>query len=342
MDVKKDSTLLATMLLTTFETMTGVRRRSLSAWRSHVNGAAALIKVRGLEQMANSGGVRMFMQATLNLMTSCLELQIALPEHIMVLNAEVAKHADLSDPSWRYYETMILLTNFRAHVRCGIVSDPQEILAKALEIDRAALMILANAPSVYEYETVYTDVESAVVFAGCYHLYQDFMSATIWNGMRTIRMILQETIRDALLRLRSSRSTDSTDEQYTAQYHASANTLYQLQFDIIASVPQYLGWPPTKATSGGVPGHIFPWSHFNSRLLTPVHTMKSKSAGLPIIRSSAEGNLPWAIYLAGAIDVATEPVQKWVVETLETIGRSMRIQLAIFLAEDLRKKNAGS
>ena len=216
MDFKKDSTLLAIMLLSTFETVTGGRRRSLSAWRSHINGAAALIKERGLEQLASSGGVRMFMQATVNLMASHVELEIALPEHIMVLNAEVAKHADLSDPSWRYYETMILLTNFRAHTRCGIVSDPREILAKAIEIDRAALSIFANAPSIYEYETVYTDVESAVIFAGCYHLYQDFMSATLWNGMRTIRMILHEIIRDTLLRLRSSRSPDSTNEQHTA------------------------------------------------------------------------------------------------------------------------------
>lgn len=341
-DVKKDSTLLAVMLLSTFETVSG-HQRSLSAWRSHITGAAALIKVRGPEQLASSGGVRMFMQATVSLMGSCLELGIALPEHIEALNAEVAKHADLSDPSWRYYETMVMLTNFRAYVRRGNVSDPQEILARALEIDRAALSICANAPGVYEYETIYTDVESGIIFAGCYHMYQDFMSATIWTGMRTIRMLLQETIRDNLLELRSSRPSLSVDEQYKAQYQASTNTLYQLQYDIIASVPQHLGFTPTKSVCGGVSDHIFPWSHFNERILTPVHTLKSKSKspGLPIVRSSAGENLPWAIYLAGAVDIATEPVQKWAIGTLQKIGLSMGIKLAFLLADDLRKKNPG-
>ena len=50
-DVKKDSTLLAIMLLSIFETVTSSDQRSLSAWSSHINGAAAVIKTRGPEQL---------------------------------------------------------------------------------------------------------------------------------------------------------------------------------------------------------------------------------------------------------------------------------------------------
>ena len=37
-----------------------------------MNGAVALIKVRGPEQLASVAGVRTFMQATISLMVSCL------------------------------------------------------------------------------------------------------------------------------------------------------------------------------------------------------------------------------------------------------------------------------
>ncbi|CAD6574885.1 MAG: hypothetical protein ASARMPRED_006961 [Alectoria sarmentosa] len=342
-DVKKDSTLLAIMLLGVFESMTSGHQRSLNAWACHINGAAALIKIRGPEQLASIGGVRMFMQASTSLMVSCLNVGMALPQHILALNAELAKHADFNDPTLRYYETMVLLTNFRAHMRSGIIFEPQEILAKALEIDRIALSICANAPSVYEYETIYTHAEPGIIFAGCYHVYQDYLSATIWNGMRTIRMMLQVTIRDAVLKLHSSRPSFSIDEQYTARYQASTNILYQLQFDIIASVPQYLGYTSAKSTSGGVSGHNFPWSHFNDRIAPLVHTLSSKSepGGPPMIRSFGGYSLPWAILLVGAVDIATEPVRKWAIGTLQTLGRSMGMQQAIVLADILKKKNTG-
>lgn len=338
------------MLLSVFETVTSGHQRSLSAWTNHINGAAALIKVRGPEQLASISGVRMFMQATASLMVSCLEVGMALPDHIMALNAEVAKRADLSDPAWRYYETMALLTNFRAHVRHGIISDPQKILVGALEIDSCAMSICTNAPSVYEYKVFYTDAEPGIVFAGRYHIYQDYMSATVWNGMRAVRMILQEIIRDAALKLHYLRPPYSIDEQrYKAQYQASTDILYQLQSDIIASVPQHLGYAATttknkKSSSGGmVRGHHrFPWSNFNNcTAATSPRSLKSQSAATPMIRAFGGYTLPWAIFQAGDVDIATEPIQKWVIGTLQTIGRSMGIQQAIVLADKLEKKNTG-
>ena len=329
------------MLLSIFETMVSGQQRSLNAWTSHVNGAAALIKVRGPEQLASVGGVRLFLQATTGLMISCLQVGMASPEYILVLNAEVAKHADLSDPVWRYYETLALFTNFSAHVRHGIISNPQEILVRALEIDKAALSIFANAPSVYEYKTIYTYAEPDIIFAGYYHVYQGHLAATVWNGMRTIRLMLQEGIRDALLKLRSSRPSNPIDEHYAVQYQASTNTLYQLQSDIIASVPQHLGYPPTESTPGGILGHNFPWTHFNSRTATPLNSSKSKSAGLPMVRNLGGYTLPWALYVAGDVDIATEPVQEWIIGTLQSIGQSMGIQQAIVLAEILKRKKTG-
>jgi hypothetical protein len=49
-EAKKDSTLFSVMILSIFETVTGNNDRSLAAWAEHVNGAAALVKLRGKDQ----------------------------------------------------------------------------------------------------------------------------------------------------------------------------------------------------------------------------------------------------------------------------------------------------
>ena len=294
------------------------------------------------EIVISASGVRLFIQATTSLMVSCLEVGRTLPEHILALIAEVAKRADLSDPPWRYYETLMMLTNFRADVRRGVVSHPPEVLATALEIDKAALSIFAEAPSRYEYETIYTNAEPGVVFAGCYHVYQDYLSATIWNGMRAIRLMLHEIIRDILLKPCPCGTSFSTDEQYKAQLQLSTDIMYQMQSDIIASVPQHLGYAPTKSTSAPTSEHSFPWSHFNKRLPTSQQTPGLDSAGPPMIRVFGGYTLPWALYIAGAIDIATEPVRLWIIETLQRMGRSMGIQQAIVLADKLHKEDTGA
>ncbi len=274
-------------------------------------------------------------------MLSCLEVGMALPEYILALSGEIAKRADLRDPTWRYYETTLMLTNFRAHVIHGVISSPLEILATALEIDKAALEICADAPSTYEYDTVYTDADPDIIFDGCYHVYQDYLSATVWNGIRTIRIMLHEIIRDTLPKLHSTKPSFPTNEQYTTQYQTSTDILLQMQSEIIASVPQHLGYASTKTKSGLASDHFFPWSHFNSRIASQYRSLKSKSAGPPMIRLFGGYTLPWTVYLAGAVDVANEPVQKWAVGTLQRIGRTMGIQQALVLADRLDKRDTG-
>ena len=328
------------MLLSIVETMISGHQRSLDAWTSHINGAAALIKVRGPEQLASVGGVRLFSQATAGLMVSCMGLEMALPDHISASIAQLAEHADVSDPTWLNYELGMSLTNFRAQVVSGVISDRQEILSRALELEQTALSVFANCPSIYEYETIFTDADPGIIFAGCYHVYQDYMAATVWNGVRSIRIMLQEMIRDAIEKLRSCTPSRSIDDQYTAQYQTSTRTLYQLQSEVIASVPQHLGYVSTKSLSGAAPSHSFLWSHFKHRTSNPFHSFDTTPNESPMIRLMGGYPLPWALYLVGAIDIATRPVTDWVIRTLHEIGRSMGLQQAVALADRLEKERS--
>ncbi|MCJ1438959.1 hypothetical protein MMC27_008349 [Xylographa pallens] len=378
MDVKKDSTLLSIMILGMFETVTGRTQRSLEAWASHVNGAAALLKIRGPEQMITPGGRRMFAQVTSTLVTTCLQHQLEVPDHILELRNEAVKYQTINDPIWRFIKFMILFTNFKAQVEHKEINDPLVILARALELDQMFLSLCSNIPPGWEYTTIYTDSDPDVIYAGYYHLYQDFMIAQLWNGMRTFRIMLQEIIRGVLVGKFGSLPEDQIERDcaaqcqntmalsyqsqdnmspsvsslhtsyarknsssFSAQFQKSLSISYQLQSDILASIPQHIGYA-SKPNNQPSSLQRFLWSNFGSKHPYPLSAPNSPSSSshLPLIRMSEGFALLWPLYTAGIMNVATEPVQRWVVEMLRKIGRSMGTQQAFVLADMLEQRIA--
>ncbi|MCJ1380777.1 hypothetical protein MMC17_003886 [Xylographa soralifera] len=379
-DVKKDSTLLSIMILGMFETVTGRNRRSLEAWANHVNGAAALLKIRGPEQMITPGGRRMFAQVTSTLVTTCLQHQLAMPDHILELRNEGAKYQATDDPIWHFFEFMILFTNFKAHVEHGEVNDPPVILARALELDRMFLSLCSNVPPGWEYTTIYTNADPEVIYAGYYHLYHDFIIAQLWNGMRTFRIMLHEIIRGVLTgefgtlpeyqmerdcaaqfqntTVLSYQSQDDSlpstsiphtgyarnnRNSFSAQFQKSLSISYQLQSDILASIPQHIGYA-SKPSNQPSSLQRFLWSNFDSKHPYPLSApiSPSSSSHLPLIRMTEGYTLLWPLYTAGIMNIATVPVQRWVAEMLRKIGRSMGTQQAFVLADMLEQKIASN
>ncbi len=341
-DVKKDSTLLAVMILGIFETVTGFNQRSLNAWAEHISGAAALVKLRGLEQLRTPAGRRMFIQVTSSLLISCIQRRLALPAHIIELRAEAAKYIDATEPAWRVQESMIAFADFRSKTRAGVITGLQSILSKALEIDGTLLEIFSDVPAGWEYETVFTNANPDVVFDGRYHVYYDYWVAQLWNAMRTIRILLNEQIREVLLQGFSSKPPLFLGPEYTAQLQISTDILYELASDILASVPQHLGLvskPPQQSSASGsaTPARSdqtssrFLWTDFDESSAA-IPWMRRDSTAKPMIRASGGYFLLWPLFLVGCMDTTTDPVRLWVIKNLESVGRSMGIQQALVLA----------
>jgi hypothetical protein len=321
-DAKKDSTLLAVMILGIFETITGCNQRSLKAWTEHINGSAALVGLRGMEQLKTPAGRRMFIQATSNILTSCIQRQLPVPTHILELRAEAAKyifelgpeaakHFQTVQLGWFVHENMIALANFCSQTRSGAVSDPQVILSRALEIDGALLGVFSDIPPCWEYEIMFTDTNNDIVYNGCYHVYYDYGVAQLWNAMRTIRILLNEQIRKAILAGLGSKPPRFLGPEYTAQLQISTDIILQMQADILASVPQHLGYVSSPSEVLSEP---------------------------PLIRSVSGFFLMWPLFLCGVIDMASKPIQRWVIQTLQYIGRTMGIQQAFVVAEVVERQ----
>jgi hypothetical protein len=306
-EVQKDSTLFAVMILSIYETVSGTNERSLGAWTEHVNGAAALVKLRGMDQFKTLAGQRMFLQVTSNLMVSCVQRTIAMPSHMIELRDEAAKWMDTSSPAWPLSGIIIDYTIFRAKVReCKIVG-PRKIVEGALDIDRRFMDILDKLPPSWKFETKYTDENPELVWNGRYHVYTDFWMAQAWNGLRVYRILLHEAICDQILVASEALTPIFTEEEASTLFERSTKTLLEMQGDILASVPHHM---PTIVSN------------------RPSSLLEGSRAYFIL----------WPLYLAAAMDMTTEEIQRWVAGRLRAIGESVGILHATLLADLVESK----
>ncbi|KAI9852075.1 MAG: hypothetical protein M1838_001872 [Thelocarpon superellum] len=232
--VKKDSTLLATMMLGVFETMTGHTPSSLTAWISHIDGAAALVKLRGSEQLRTWNGRRLFLQATTYLMNNCLQRSLPLPKEIMDLTAELGTYMDGTDRIWRLHLASCDVVNFRADVRQDLQPGRTERLTRALELDRRLMHIFSELPLGWDYQIIQTEEDRDLVLTGYYHIYPNFFLVQVWNGARLMRMMLNEIICDDLVAGFAATPALFQVDEYLAHLTRSKETLSQLQAGVIA------------------------------------------------------------------------------------------------------------
>lgn len=343
-EVKKDSTLLAVMVLGIFETLAGKSENSLTAWAAHLNGAAALMKIRGPPQMATVAGRRLYGQITASLATSCLQQEIELPDHILELREELDKYVDINNLAWQNHHVLMQFTNFFAKVQKGKITNLQIILDRALELDNKLALIFSHVTQDWTFSILYTNDDPEVVYHGYYHVYQHALSAMMWNGMRTMRIMLNEIIRNMLLRGFLAKPPMFFDRKHTEQLQKSTDTLYQVSSDIIASVPQYLGYTsasniPSPHSPFGSPEPLRrrktgPWSESVS--VNQYSPWDSVQASVPLLRTAGY-QLPWALFLVGVTEMVTEPVLRWVIKTLGRVRDVLGIQQANVLAERLER-----
>lgn len=344
-EIKKDTTLLAIMILGVFETLTGREEDSLIAWAAHLKGAAALMETRGPQQVSTVAGRRLYGQITSGLISVCLQQEIAIPGHILDLSREVFTYDDTNDVIWATQRVILLFTNFYAKLKHGEIVDLHEILNKSQKLEDMLIRTFVDVPRDWTFTTVYTEDNPDLIYHGCYHLYHHALAAISWNGMRTIRIMLNEIMRDTLLLGLSAEPPLFVEPKYTEQLQSSTDTLYQISFDIIASVPQYLGYAGgnslrspfsgisegTESSSRGAPSSRSDHNSKGHRI-----PLDAVNVSVPLLRTALY-NLPWVLLVVGSSGLVTEPILRWIIRTLKLISTSLGIRQATILATRLEQ-----
>ncbi|TEY53010.1 hypothetical protein BOTCAL_0252g00080 [Botryotinia calthae] len=321
--VKRDSTLLAILILGIFETITGKNQKSMKAWAEHIHGAAAVVKLRGPEAIKKSGGIRLLAQVTSSLLISCIQRDIPIPKYIVEITEFAQKEMTNIDPAWIAQRIMIDYTFFNAKYHAGYYSDAQELLDDAEALDERFLAFFTNIPKGWEYTIVQTDKDSDVVFDGYYHVYYDHWVAQIWNAIRELRILLNETIREVLLKDFTSPVPSLLGSEYAEQFQICTEIVYHLQAEILASVPQHMGYVSRKSA------HPHLWSDFEKDGL---------GTDFPTIRFSGGYFLIWPLFLVGNLRLSTPEARAFCVKNLRHVGTHMGIEHANLLDSIVEQK----
>ena len=97
----KDSTMLAVLILGTYEFVSGRTPQTIRAWQEHVSGAAALASMRGAAQFRTNAGTRMFIMLCHTVLISCVRSGLPMPQTMVDLRNELWNLTDTRGPIWR-------------------------------------------------------------------------------------------------------------------------------------------------------------------------------------------------------------------------------------------------
>ncbi|KAF1846173.1 uncharacterized protein K460DRAFT_377454 [Cucurbitaria berberidis CBS 394.84] len=383
-EVKADTTLAAVNLLSTFEATSN--DSSLDAWSNHVDGAASLVKMRGMEQFSTPAGQRMYIHTVTLLTMNCMGKGVALPEYIREMNQEVWSHLDLKDPRNAFFFLHIKTIDLRARIINQQVIELADIIQSALKLDDIAISIFQDAGSDWEYEEVPCDVQWGI-YGDCYHVYPTCAAAQTWNWVRYNRIYFHDIIRNSILAGIATSPPTLTASEYYEQLAKSTRTLYAMQSEILASMPQFMHDVPMFVPDRTNPNNssLFPGSSTAitdaaksdtpiSSSFTPQETRSpscnasspsslggsrgfhenfraestlvpydfigngATTERIPILRVSGGYSTVWALYVAGAMPIASPKSQDLVYTYLNRIAREFGLNQAKLLSKALQIK----
>ncbi|GES62315.1 C6 finger domain protein [Aspergillus terreus] len=318
-EAKTNATLAAVLLLAIFEVVTSRTPRTIEKWTSHIYGAAALLELRGAEQLQDEDGLKLFVQLRFQIITSCLQRAAHVPRSVL----ECAKIAMYLRPQTEAYGDRLItiagrLSNLRADINRKMRTDQREILSAAYAIEAELMAWVAGLPP----EFMYTVVEhpSPDPFANMlgrtdspcgnrYHIYHDLWLAHSWNQYRCARIIVSEIILGCLRRLSFRSPAMAISGELQNHCTRLRSSTRELARDICATVPFHFG-------------------------IGNVGTKPSEY--LPLNQAYLGGLLAlWPLVLAGATEGKNHPLRVWVIHCLRIIGHTMGIDQALALIEVL-------
>jgi hypothetical protein len=396
-DSLADATLFAVLILTVFETYTVPPTETdaltppssssckdpqvpNSAWSNHISGAAGLLEARGIAQFDSPDGIRLFLQACIPLCVNCMQAGRRVPPVIrnLITDAQRLYPDRISSagtstgylpkqPPWTSFSLLVRYTDFLGAIRQREITNLIDIVTRIRDIDGAAAQMITSYADHDGPETVYdvaprpTDTES-ITPLGYAHRYSSFAFAELLNGCRGMRLQLNQILRNALLIGLTQRPPLFTDADSSTLLHRTHQTLQSLSHQVIASVPQYLGYirattthlnpdpyDPTTTTAGrststsssptptnplsrssnsssssSTPNFL--WTHF----APPDPTFLGQ---LPLVRSASGGNVAWALFAVALVDTTSEDTQLWCGRRLLQFGRECGAAQAKALGE---------
>ena len=308
-DVRKDSTILSTILLGVFEQITGCTEESTKSASAHVRGAAELIRLRGSKQIQSKRGRRILFEVARAIICKCFERSIGIPDHLVDLIAHTP--SDRQAPSQSASKAIIQLNSFIARIKTDGTHDSGYVVEKILELERPLAEICENPPPGWDIKPFYnTNPEaSSIVFNHRFTICEHIGVSNIMNVIRAGRIDAHETL------INAHEHCPSAVPQW--QYIQSVRIREEMKQAILAAVPYFLGY--TKKVGG-------------KYIITTdsPETWPARSYGIL-----------WPISVCGRMSSVDDNTRQYCIRCFDEIGRRMGIQQALLLRRELETLGGG-
>lgn len=303
---------------------------NIDSWTNHINGATALLEIRGTDQLKTSAGLRLFLYLRYQIVSvvdhsfdlkltpqqtvSCLQRDARVPDSLL----ERTDMAMFLQPAEAHGNRLVMiigkLSNLRADIRANLYNNEREIILVASAIEADLIAWLAALPPEFNYTT---HISSPFDFAfqkrlrgispydDQYHVYPSPWVCNSWNQYRSARIIVSEIILSHVRKISDSSSLALLSEEFRLQCRTLRSTIRRFAVEICRSVP----------------------FHFNAHQV-------DRDSSLPPPESYIGGLvLLWHLFVAGVVEPPQHRLRRWVVQCLEMIGNTMGIDQALAVAD---------
>ncbi|CAG8234513.1 unnamed protein product [Penicillium salamii] len=313
-EAKTNQTLGAVVLLAIYEVVTSRAPEDIDSWTNHINGATALLDIRGTDQLKTETGLRLFLHLRYQVIISCLQRDARVPQSLL----ECTKIAMFLRPAEAHGNRLIMiigkLSNLRADIRADAYTDEQEIISAASAIEADLIAWLASLPPEFNYATNTKSPFDFVFqrrFRGIspyddqYHVYPNLWVCNSWNQYRSARIIVSEIILSHVRKISDRTSLTSLSDEFRIQCKTLRSTIRRLAVEICRGVP----------------------FHFNAH-------QANREPNLPPPESYIGGLvLIWPLFVAGIVESPDHGLRRWVIKCLQMIGRTMGLDQALAVAD---------
>lgn len=314
----KNTTLMASLLLDLFEKITDTQTRN-NSWTSHVNGALALVRLRGLDQFQDEPDFNMLVRLYTHYIVSCVASDSPVPHNLNAIEVYIGKRLGVEYPMLRLSNLMVQYANLRCEIRKDILSN-DECIELSMELDGHIQVLDRELPAFWQYSTIPLEQKSERAFDIYFHSYSNPMICQARNFFRIMRIILNESLIQQVL----VSSTSPRDLALTMFAHDNIQTVAG---EICASVPQYMDCDgaarhrlPTSEKSDFCTNHILARGHSHS----PNHQLDCYTLIFPL-------------YVA-ARSKAVPDMKPWIIKTLHYMSTHFHIRNAELVARILEQE----
>ena len=258
----------------------------MRSWSRHVRGATALLSLRGEDSLSGIALLELFLHLrqqivsnsndlaakTMELitmkLTDCLQRRAPTPQIVVDWSCKV-KNLVSGPKLWEnsLEDISIRLCDLRSSIKQGSI-DNDEAIRLAATLDEELEAWLSKVPEYFSYSKIYDFENPGDVFFGCYHVYSETRVVSVWNHYRSLRIITNEVIIDAI-----SSSGNATSRE--VQRLSSEQLLNKLTADICGSVPPFLGYRNGQKNAPVMIGTLLLW---------PLYTCAAQNYASPAAR----------------------------------------------------------